>query len=200
MNNRYNYWFFEKALSIKLCNKIIELGKKTHKQKGQININKSNIKDLTTRNCKVAFLNKTWIYKTIHPYIHTANKNAGWNYDWDFTEECQFTEYSKGNFYDWHCDSWPDQYSNTDDKNKLNKTRKLSVTVSLSDPKKYKGGELEFDLRNNRSGKPNLINCSEIMPKGSIVVFPSHVWHRVKPVTKGIRHSLVAWNLGKLFR
>jgi len=35
---------------------------------------------------------------------------------------------------------------------------------------------------------------------GSVIIFPSFVWHRVKPVTKGIRHSLVCWNLGYPFR
>ena len=41
--------------------------------------------------------------------------------------------------------------------------------------------------------------CSEIAEKGSIVVFPSFVYHRVKPVTKGVRYSLVVWNLGNPF-
>jgi PKHD-type hydroxylase len=39
--------------------------------------------------------------------------------------------------------------------------------------------------------------CKEILPKGSVVVFPSFVWHRVKPVTKGKRYSLVMWSAGK---
>jgi predicted 2-oxoglutarate/Fe(II)-dependent dioxygenase YbiX len=43
--------------------------------------------------------------------------------------------------------------------------------------------------------KPTIRKCAEIAPRGSIVVFPSHVWHRVKPVTKGTRYSLVIWNL-----
>jgi len=42
--------------------------------------------------------------------------------------------------------------------------------------------------------------CTEILPRGSIVVFPSHVWHRVRPVTKGVRYSLVIWNLGYPFK
>ncbi len=103
-------------------------------------------------------------------------------------------------FYDWHCDSWDKPYTNKEDVNKFNKIRKLSVTCSLSDPKKYKGGELEFDFRNR---DPKIISkkvCTEIMPRGSIVVFPSHVWHRVKPVKKGERYSLVIWNLGYPFR
>ena len=70
----------------------------------------------------------------------------------------------------------------------------------MSDPKDYKGGELEFDFRNKKPNISSIQTCLEILPKGSIVVFPSHIWHRVKPVTKGIRYSLVIWNLGYPFK
>jgi PKHD-type hydroxylase len=80
------------------------------------------------------------------------------------------------------------------------KIRKLSVTCSLSDPKDYKGGELEFDFRNMDPDKKSVRKCAEISERGSIVVFPSHIWHRVKPVTKGTRYSLVIWNLGHPFK
>jgi PKHD-type hydroxylase len=70
----------------------------------------------------------------------------------------------------------------------------------LSAPEDYEGGELEFDFRNMDPDKPTIRKCAEIKPRGSIVVFPSHVWHRVKPVTKGTRYSLVIWNLGYPFR
>ena len=57
------------------------------------------------------------------------------------------------------------------------------------------GGDLEFDLRYQE--KPKIVICKELKNKGSMVVFPSFVWHRVKPVTEGTRYSLVAWNLGQ---
>ena len=50
------------------------------------------------------------IYKEIQPYIHQANNNAGWNFDWDYSESCQFTIYKKKQYYDWHCDSWDKPY------------------------------------------------------------------------------------------
>ena len=140
-----------------------------------------------------------WIYKEIQPYIHQANNNAGWNFDWDYSESCQFTIYKKKQYYDWHCDSWDKPYN--EDGPTKGKIRKLSVTVSLTDPQEYKGGELEFDFRNeDPDKKPAIRSCTEILPKGSLVVFPSFVWHRVKPVTKGVRYSLVIWNLGYPFR
>ncbi len=108
----------------------------------------------------------------------------------------------KGQYYDWHCDSWDKPYvrdnTNLPDHGKI---RKLSVTVTLSDPKEYKGGELEFDFRANDPDKPRkTVKCKEILPKGSLVVFPSFVWHRVCPVKSGERKSLVIWNLGWPFR
>ena len=77
----------------------------------------------------------------------------------------------------------------------------MSNVVQLTDPKEYEGGELEFDFRQNdpdKKRKPKI--AKEIAPKGSIIVFPSFVWHRVKPVTKGLRYSLVNWNLGWPFK
>ena len=51
-----------------------------------------------------------WIYKEIQRYVHQANENAGWNFQWDYSESCQFTKYEKGQFYDWHCDGWDRPY------------------------------------------------------------------------------------------
>ena len=84
------------------------------------------------------------------------------------------------------------------------KIRKLSVTVSLNDPSEYDGGNLEFDFRNDfdfdRNRKHKIKECTEIRPRGSIIIFPSFVWHRVNPVTRGTRYSLVMWNLGWPFK
>jgi PKHD-type hydroxylase len=163
-------------------------------------LNKDEIKDLQKkRDSNIVWMNDRWIYKEIQPYVHMANQNAGWNFEWDYSESCQFTIYKKGQYYDWHADSWDKPY--VEEGPTKGKIRKLSVTVSLTDPKEYKGGELEFDLRNlDPDKKPNIHTCDQILPKGSLVVFPSFVWHRVKPVTKGVRHSLVIWNLGYPFK
>ena len=75
------------------------------------------------------------------------------------------------------------------------------MTLNLSDPEDYTGGELEFDYNDGGPiNDSNIYVCKEILPKGSMVVFPSHIWHRVKPVTSGERNSLVIWNLGYPFR
>ncbi|BAQ91283.1 putative Fe(II)-dependent oxygenase superfamily protein [uncultured Mediterranean phage uvMED] len=199
------YYYFQKALTPRFCDELIKYGISKQEQLARTgsytkkkSLNKEDVKDLKKiRNSNITWLNERWIYKEIQPYIHEANRLAGWNFNWDFSESCQFTKYKLNQFYDWHCDSWPNPYDNEKDLNVHGKIRKLSVTCSLSDPKDYKGGELEFDYRNkNPNEKNNFKKCKEILPRGSIVVFPSFVWHRVKPVTKGNRYSLVIWNLG----
>jgi len=106
-------------------------------------------------------------------------------------------------YYDWHCDSAEKAY---DKPNTLShgKIRKLSMTCQLTDGSEYEGGELEFDFRDYephiREEHKHLRKCKQILPKGSIIVFPSFVWHRVKPVTKGVRYSLVVWHLGYPFK
>ena len=61
-----------------------------------------------------------------------------------------------------------------------------------------------MDFRNYdppmRDESKHLRQAKEILSKGSIIVFPSFLWHRVKPVTKGIRYSLVMWNVGGPFK
>jgi hypothetical protein len=60
---------------------------------------------------------------------------------------------------------------------------------------------LEFNFGNpDPAKKPNTLIPKEVGAKGSIVVFPSHVAHRVQPVTKGVRYSMPTWHLGYPFR
>ena len=212
MNLQNYYYYFQSALTPRFCDELIKYGISQQEQLAltggqttKINegkpLNDKDIVDLKKkRDSNIVWLNDRWIYKEIQPYIHQANQLAGWNFDWDFSESCQFTKYKLNQFYDWHCDSWGAPYADKDNKDSFGKIRKLSVTCSLSDPKDYKGGELEFDFKNMDPDKPTIKKCAEIAPRGSIVVFPSHVWHRVKPVTKGTRYSLVIWNLGYPFR
>ena len=156
----------------------------------------------TKRQSDVVWLDDQWIYKEIQPYLNKANKNAGWNFQFDWSQPCQFTKYKLGQYYNWHCDSFCIPYKRKGPDN--GKIRKLSMTCQLTDGSEYKGGELEFDFRNYdppmRDESKHLIQCKEILPKGSIIVFPSFMWHRGKPVTKGTRYSLVMWTLGYPFR
>ena len=212
MNLQYYYWYFKSAIPPRICDDIVKYGLK-HQEDMAITggmgrgrdlkkqpLNKKEIKDLKKkRNSSIVWMNDRWIYNEIQPYIHEANKSAGWNFNWNWSESCQFTKYKPGQYYDWHCDSWEIPYKEKGPRE--GKVRKLSVTVSLSDEKDYKGGELEFDFRQTDPDKQRRTDvCKHIVSKGSLVVFPSFVWHRVKRVTKGVRYSLVMWNLGYPFQ
>ena len=211
MNLENYYYYFVGELSQSFCDDLITYGKSLKENKALVGNEKNDISELNdkellelnkTRNSNVSWLRENWIYKEIHPFIHEANNRAGWNFQWDWSEPCQFTKYDVGQYYGWHCDSFKKPYENHYIPELNGKTRKLSATISLSHPDEYEGGELEFDFRNYND--PHDINkrnevirqCEEIKPRGSIVVFPSHVWHRVKPVTKGTRYSLVIWSCG----
>jgi len=204
MNISNYYWHFTSAIPSKLCDDIIKYGlskSETMAVTGTYDnkkISKDEINNLKLkRNSNIVWLNEPWIYKEVQPYIHEANKKANWNFQWDESEHCQFTKYKLNQYYDWHCDSFGEPNMN-------GKIRKISMTCQLTDGSEYEGGELEFDFRNYepnmRDESKHKIQCKEILPKGSIIVFPSFLWHRVKPVTKGIRYSLVMWNLGYPFK
>lgn len=206
MNLTNYFWYFQSAIPHRICDDIVKYGKSFQDQmavtggyeRNNKPLSQQQIKDLKKkRDSDIVWMNDRWIYKEIQPYVHQANANAGWNFQWDFSESCQFTKYNKGQYYDWHCDGWDKSY-HAPNQPTHGKIRKLSVTVSLSEGgKDYTGGELEFDFRNlDPDKKPNIRKCKEVLPKGSLVVFPGFVWHRVCPVKKGSRHSLVIWNLG----
>jgi len=210
LSNYYYYW--ANAIPHRICDMIIQYGKsikdntaitgglgRDRDLKAQP-LTKKELKDLKKkRDSNICWFNDRWIYREIQPYVRMANEMAGWNFQWDWTESCQFTIYKKGQYYDWHCDSWDKPYQ--EEGPTKGKIRKLSNIVQLTDPKEYEGGELEFDFRQYDPDKKRKTQIAkEITPKGSIIVFPSFVWHRVKPVTKGLRYSLVNWNLGYPFK
>ena len=205
MNISNYYWHFPAALTPKFCDDVIAYANSQEEVMartggyGDKKLNKDEVKNMQRkRKSDLVWLDDTWIYKELHPYVHEANRNAGWNFDWERSESCQFTKYKHNQYYDWHCDSWDKPYErkNKDDPDN-GKIRKLSMTCQLTDGSEYTGGELEFDFRNmDPDKKRNTHKCTEILPKGSLVVFPGFVWHRVCPVKSGERNSLVIWNLG----
>ena len=215
MNLTNYFWYFKSALTPRFCDEVIKhaLEKKDtialtgdygRRNLDKKPLNKDEVKNLKyKRNSDLVWLNESWIYKEIHPFVHQANKNAGWNFDWDFSETCQFTKYKLNQYYDWHCDSWNKIYDLPNTRSH-GKVRKLSMTCQLTDGSEYSGGELEFDFRDyephQREESRHLRKATEILPKGSIIIFPSFLWHRVKPITKGTRYSLVVWHLGYPFK
>lgn len=99
-----------------------------------------------------------------------------------FYENLQLAEYGVGDFFDWHLDFGVGEIS----------VRKLSITVQLSKEDSYEGGDLQFMINQNVVTAPR--------KQGTVVVFPSFIMHRVTPITKGKRRSIVGWVGGLPYR
>ena len=126
------------------------------------------------------------------------SEQTGWKYDIRNAESMQITRYKKGGFYNFHKDGRGDHLSVYDMPNNKflhGNVRKLSMTVLLNED--YEGGEFQFITYNRE--KYEISTLEEFNKTGSIVVFPSFTEHRVAPVTKGIRYSLVVWFIGPPF-
>ena len=127
------------------------------------------------------------INRMVYGFILDAN-NRYFKYNISEYETLQFGKYKVGDFYEWHQD---DQI--VVDPLIAQVSRKLSATVLLSDPDSYEGGELEFYCGTQNPVRPE-------KSKGTVIVFDSSDWHRVTPVTKGVRYSLVMWANGPMFK
>jgi PKHD-type hydroxylase len=203
MNLKHNVWFFRNVLDKTWCDNVIKKYKTYAVKKGKIGGDGSKLKaseNKKRRNSSIAWVGDKEIYQKIDPYVHTANKNSGWNFEVSWYEEMQFTKYSKGQYYNWHMDMFPQPYTKHRFPQYEGKIRKISCSVILNDPKEYSGGDLEIGHTNNfeTSLNKNKLNLSKYnLGQGSIIFFPGFIWHRVTPVTKGTRYSLVMWTIGK---
>jgi len=125
-----------------------------------------------------------WIYDRMdEAFLRLAKV---WGFDVRCTlEDLKYVRYQEGaHFMHWHMDTGPD-YSNL---------RKLSMSVELNDSSEYEGGELQiFPIGGAHIAGPH-------RAAGTAVVFPSHSYHRVTPVTRGVRHVLVNWISGPPLR
>jgi PKHD-type hydroxylase len=134
------------------------------------------------RRCKVKWLEAPPLYEALGTVIADVNSQT-WRLDLSgFAEKIQLTRYEAevAGHYDWHQDVG------------RGISRKLSLTVQLTDPGAYDGGNLEMLV----SGSPIPMSRA----RGAVVVFPSWQLHRVSPVTRGARNSLVVWVNGPQLR
>ena len=210
--NTVNEWFyFTDGLCKNTCNKIRNVAKGKWKE-SEVYTNKiitdeeritgtpKQISDIDkdSRISDTVWTEDQWIYDTIWPWMEQANERAGWKYDITGAETMQITRYKKGGFYYFHKDGKGDHLSTYDlpDNEFLHgHVRKLSMTVLLND--NYEGGEFQFATYSEEECE---IHTPEFNKTGMIIVFPSDMEHRIAPVTKGIRYSLVTWFLGPPFK
>ena len=205
-----NEWltFGEGTVDKKTCNKIKKLASKKWKT-SSVNtkkeiadeerkpVKKDDYKpDPKIRISDIAWCNDQWLYDVIWPIMERANEEAGWRYEIKAAESCQITRYKKGGFYSFHRDGCADHlsaYNNPQNSFLHGHVRKLSMSVMLND--NFDGGAFEFASYSKGDCVITPIETSS----GSVIVFPSSVEHRVSPVTRGTRCSLVAWFVGPPF-
>ena len=147
---------------------------------------RSQINNLAVRRARSAFFlpdAHEWIYTKVRDVVSQINETH-FGYDLFGIETIQFSEYPATMLgtYDLHRDVFPGTV-----------VRKLSLSIQLSRPEEYEGGDLEL---------PMSVDSTIVADKqlGHGLIFPSYALHRVDAVVAGVRYSLVAWIVGPEFR
>ena len=187
---KWKSWIIETTSPIftpEQCQKIIDCGRRQPPQQAQIGMGKpgggTDTKKRVTTISWIPFKEMGHMYYDLYKFIIKANENHFGFGDIRITENAQFTEYPEGGFYDWHMDC---------DMNMKHEppVRKISMTLLLSPESQFEGGDLEL-MAPGKKAK---------LKQGHAIVFASFLNHRVAPVTRGVRQSLVMWFGGKPFR
>ena len=183
--DRIDAWAYcDKAFTPEECQQIIDYAKQFDKKDARItDKDKLNLK---IRESKIVWITPDpeidWVYRRLTDIIMKLNDDY-FRFDlFGLIESLQFTEYNApSGHYSKHVDSVFN-----------GPIRKLSITIQLSDPKNYEGGELQIHIE----------SVPKVMKKeqGTLIAFPSPTLHEVTPVTKGRRYSLVGWITGKPFK
>ncbi len=183
-----NSWYLvlDSELPNDICDAIIRAYKDDESQTGQIgdssknlDYRKSNVVGFPYGSRKAQWLN-SFLYK----YIVQVNAEC-FGFHLNDLHEFQIAEYKDGGHYDNHFDMRIDNRSSA---------RKLSVSVQLSDSNEYEGGDFVFS---EDIGTP----AQHILRrKGTIIIFPSFIYHKIQPVKSGSRYSLVGWYEGNNFK
>lgn len=193
-NDPQSYYWFEHGLSSEEVDRIIRTASELPEAERA-----STLGDETgggTRSSMIKWLPRNqafdWLYERMISMSKEANQ-ALWGFDLiSSLEAIQYTEYyaSENGHYDWHQDIGVGE---------LPSKRKVSITIQLSDADEYDGGDLLICTGSSGTGE---LDNNLIMPrgKGVAVLFPSYMMHRVTPVTRGVRRSLVLWVGGAHYR
>jgi len=168
------------------CQLIINAGRSEPVQDGQVGGGDKGVVDTKTRTSHISWIpfNKMpEMYSTLEQIVNKTNNNHFGFDGIQITEQAQYTEYPSGGFYDWHIDS---------DVVGMNEppVRKISMTCLLSHESEFEGGGLEL-MSDGKIARPK---------QGQAIFFASYIRHRVIPITKGVRKSLVMWFGGPSFK
>jgi PKHD-type hydroxylase len=190
MNQILRVW--PASLSKQFTDAIVEVGNRQPIARTGIGFKGSDDTVDTLRKSEIRWLNTLdpnhrLVVDTLWNFFIDANRDH-FGFDLNYMREVQYTTYhgEQGGKYDWHKDTfWINPTMNH---------RKLSMTIQLAEPNEYEGGDFEIDA------EFGVLDQAVIKQRGTVLVFPSFLRHRVTPVTSGIRRSLVCWAEGPKFR
>ena len=171
------------------CKMVIEAGREEPRKNAQVGAEKGKKEGVIDTEIRTSHI--SWIpfkkmpemYRDIEQLMMQTNANHFGFDNMRITELAQYTEYPEGGFYDWHVDN----YDNCQHEPPV---RKISMTCLLSPENEFEGGDLEL-IKEGQAVK---------LKQGQAAFFASFIRHRVAPVTKGIRRSLVMWFGGPPFK
>jgi len=179
------YAFWNNAFSKEECQTIINIAKDKGLIKGTT-FNDDKKKDV--RDSKISWLYPVdgidWVFRRVTDITLNLNERFFKFNLFGLNEGFQFTNYEAPS----------GKYGKHVDRAINIPVRKLSISIQLTNPEEYEGGELK--LYDADDDKANVMDKSQ----GTLIIFPSYVLHEVMPVTKGERNSLVTWVTGKQFK
>lgn len=180
-----NYYWFKDAFSSEEY-KSLDILQKSYDFQTAVTGKNSDSSDTKMRKSQIKWLhhseNSDWLYNKIEAMIVEANQIWGFDLH-SIRDSIQYTEYYEGGgHYDWHMDVGPFPMNG----------RKISITIQLSSPDEYEGGNFEIRTTNG------IQTC--VKEKGTVILFPSYLLHRITPVTSGTRKSIVLWVGGSTYR
>ena len=187
---KWKSWIVETTTPLftpKQCQMIIDAGRRQPPQKAMVGMGRPegglDTKKRTTTISWIPFKEMPEMYNDLNNFIQKTNLNHFGFDDVRITEQAQFTEYPEGGFYDWHMDT---------DVNMTHEppVRKISMTLLLNHESQFEGGDLELMTPGKKAE----------LKQGHAICFASFLNHRVAPVTRGVRQSLVIWFGGTPFK
>jgi len=189
LNEESGLFIYPHEIGEDVCERIIRLASNEWESSEVESDLGSDVLDTSLRKSEVFWTREEWLRTLVWSYMDAYNEVSGLSYDIRSVEPLQVTKYVVGGFYDFHIDGFGSSKWEVG-----GSVRKLSMTIELSED--YEGGE--FQVARCRKGRIEIETIDK--ERGTVILFPSVLEHRVLHVTQGVRYSLVAWFTGPPFR
>tara|TARA_R110000764_G_scaffold58636_4_gene127338 strand:- start:133 stop:699 length:567 start_codon:yes stop_codon:yes gene_type:complete len=184
------HYCFKDVLPKEFCDGMLSVARELDSKEAEVFKEGDDVVLSEIRNNRVAWLANDELSEILELYVDIANERAGWDFSLTSFEVPQISFYGKGQFYNWHVDTGVEKQSDP-------YFRKLAISITLND--EFKGGD--FQVQNFvHPQAPNRFRTVKAMRRqGSIVVFPSFIFHRITTVSEGERSAMTCWFRGEKF-